>query len=260
MNSKPHTLDIKFEDCVIDSRSQRHQAGMDDMGQLIFMVGKDALFQPPMSGTLLVDNLTVLGGVTPAVQLWGVPATVSTIVRNSVFSHVAKDGPVWLSRPKGSKGLPYYNSPVTILPSFGSTVGFPLGGLTLENTTVLYDLETYGDDIPEGSLRSSQSGRLGCWPCSYGNLVMPAITARAFNASTGLVGIHGDLTVRTHVNTSTMAQCRDWRAKSSTWDIMRGGLQVNSSCDPCQAGWGAPETRKEGVDLKIRCERLANLG
>eukprot|EP01051_Picozoa_sp_SAG22_P011551 SAG22_NODE_1122_length_5500_cov_2.968339_4_plen_313_part_00 len=59
MNMKPHTLDIKFEDCLIDSRSQRHQAGMDDMGQLIFMVGKDALFPPPMNGTLLVDNLTV---------------------------------------------------------------------------------------------------------------------------------------------------------------------------------------------------------
>eukprot|EP01051_Picozoa_sp_SAG22_P011550 SAG22_NODE_1122_length_5500_cov_2.968339_3_plen_210_part_00 len=198
--------------------------------------------------------------MTPAVQLWGVPATVSTIVRNSVFDHVAKDGPVWLSRPSGSKDVPYYNSPVTVLPGSqaqpGGTVGFSLGGLTLENTTILYDLDTYGDDIPEGSLSSSQSGRLGCWPCSFGNLVMPAITARAYNASTGLVGIRGDLTVRTHVNATTMAQCREWRAKSSTWDIMRGGMQVNSSCDPCQAGWGAPDTRKEGVDLKIRCERL----
>ena len=136
------------------------------------------------------------------------------------------------------------------------TVAFPLGGLTLSNTTVLYDPDTYGDAIPEGSLRASQSGRLGCWPCSHGNLVMPALTARAFNASAGLVDIRGDLTVRTHVNASTMAQCRDWRARSPTWDIMKGGMQVNSSCDPCQAGWGAPDTRKEGVDLKIRCERL----
>ena len=85
--TRPSKLQITFEDCLIDSRSQKRVQWQDNLGSLVF-----SSFPPAMTGTIDVSGLTVLGGVTPAVQGWAISPSVRTTIRDSRFEHVANCG------------------------------------------------------------------------------------------------------------------------------------------------------------------------
>ena len=85
--TRPSKLQIAFEDCLIDSRGQKRVQWQDNLGSLVF-----SSFPPAMTGTIDVRGLTVLGGVTPAVQGWAISPSVRTTIRDSVLEHVAKCG------------------------------------------------------------------------------------------------------------------------------------------------------------------------
>ena len=85
--TRPSKLQIAFEDCLIDSRGQKRVQWQDNLGSLVF-----SSFPPAMTGTIDVRGLTVLGGVTPAVQGWAISPSVRTTIRDSNLEHVANCG------------------------------------------------------------------------------------------------------------------------------------------------------------------------
>jgi hypothetical protein len=219
--SHPTVLDITFEDCLVDNRGQVRHQWADDMGAFIM-----ATFPPMMTGTVDINRLTVLGGVTPGIQAWSVGSSVSVTIRNLQLIDVAgcgqqwpglEHGPPYVPRitcdtwlnpivnnsrntkkciPSRPDGCQYWNAPITIRPMWGGSLAnldYPYGGLHFENVSIVYN----------GS--------------------MPVVLARAFSEEAGLADLTGSI-----------------RA-------------VVTNVSSCRLDLDSPGTHKKNVSLALSC-------